>query len=73
MNISHKSHPLLLLIRLILFSSIISMACVLCESCDFFPKGHISLDLDFTEELTDPNVPVEIYRFAHSLDPNHGF
>jgi len=46
----------LLIILIFLFNiSIISMSCYLCDLCDMLPKVRGSIELQLTEELTEPN------------------
>jgi hypothetical protein len=39
----------------ILIISSINMGCDICDICDIFPKVHGNIELQFTEELTEPN------------------
>lgn len=49
-----KTSSIILIIIFILIN-ISSMACEMCEMCEIFPKLRGSIQLELTEDLTDPN------------------
>lgn len=53
---SHISQAILLLLGLIIFSSIINMGCEMCDIREFFFKSRMDMELQFTDDLTDPNI-----------------
>ena len=40
---------------LFIYISISSIACEMCELCEIFPKLSGSIEIQLTEELTEPN------------------
>jgi len=52
--ITEKRITTMMMIMIIIISINISMACEMCELCDFFPKVRGTIELELTENLTDP-------------------
>lgn len=55
-KVSHKVFSYIMMIIVYIIISNSNMACEMCELCEIFPKFRGSIELELTEELTEPNT-----------------
>jgi len=69
-TISQKSQAILLLLGILVYSSSSNMGCEMCDICEIFPKVRGSIELQLTDNLTDPNSISQISQPEVIISPD---